>query len=176
MCQSLFQFKSGTVRGASLQVVQTKVINSKCNYEREKCKTTKRAVLHFDLWVQSHSLTPISSTLDLFLCTCTAPSPPLSCLLLCMLTSQYGVIQRTERLELKKNLRGRAQRRWEKQHLQHLIGESPSVYTLLHTACLFIHTPRILCKPLQRMPLAWKVLSRLFKSSKNKQRTRHLLG
>lgn len=37
------------VRGASLQVVQTKVINSKCNYEREKCKTTKRAVLHFDL-------------------------------------------------------------------------------------------------------------------------------
>lgn len=36
------------VRGASLQVVQTKVMNSKCNYEGEKCKTTKQAVLLFD--------------------------------------------------------------------------------------------------------------------------------
>lgn len=30
------------VRGASLQVVRTKVIDSKCNYEREKCKTTTK--------------------------------------------------------------------------------------------------------------------------------------
>lgn len=101
------------VRGANLQVVQTKVINCKCNYEREKCKTTKRAVLPFDLWVQSHSLTPISSTLIFFVHLHCSISP-IKLPPVCMLTSQYGVTQRTERLELKKNLRGRAQSRWEK--------------------------------------------------------------
>lgn len=37
-----------SVRGASLQVVQTKIMNSKCNYEGEKCKKTKQAVLLFN--------------------------------------------------------------------------------------------------------------------------------
>lgn len=67
-------------------------------------------------WFLSQKSQPYSNQLHTgsFLCTCTVPSPPLSCLLLCGLTSQYGVTQRTERLELEKNLRGRARGRWEK--------------------------------------------------------------
>lgn len=114
---------------------KSKVINSKCNYEREKCKATKWAVLLFDLWVQSHSLTPISSTLDLSCAAVLLQLPPLSCFLLCMLTSQYGVTQRTERLELKKNLRARAQRRWEKP-CNTSVGTAP-LYTPFYTQAAF---------------------------------------
>lgn len=121
-------------------------------------------------WFLSQKSQPYSNQLHTgsFLCTCTVPSPPLSCLLLCGLTSQYGVTQRSERLELEKNLRGRARGRWEKP-CNTSVGTAP-LYRPFYTRCFSIHTPRILCKPLQRMPSAWKILSRLFKSSKNKQK------
>lgn len=88
-----------------------------------------------------------------FLWTCTIPCFPLSCLLLCMLNFQYGVTQRTERLELRKKSEEKGTKEMRKA-LQHLSGNSPSAYTLLNTDCLSIHSARILCKPLLRMPSA----------------------